>query len=158
MLFRYIDLDKPENNAYIVSSKYETVPIISSETEKVVGQAYPGFAISMTDSNSKKANLYLNGQNTSSSLYIPMEYMEATYISSQSKSGLFSWDMIYIKSGVDIYAYNNGKQQLIANLTGQIGPIFPISYVSDGYLFTLGLNYAYVTQEDVLLIKTSGGA
>ena len=45
-------------NAYIVSSELRAVPIIESEKNQAVGQAYNGFAISLKEARNDKAYFY----------------------------------------------------------------------------------------------------
>jgi hypothetical protein len=154
LLFQYIDFDRPDDNAYIVSSEYKSAPIISSETGQTVGQAYPGFAISLTDVKNDKAYFDLKIDNSSQSLYILIEYMEKACVNMQNSYMFLSLDAIYVNADVNIIMANNDAQYAIAKFVNSIGPITPIFIYNDGYAFIIGMNWAYVANNDIVLIKS----
>jgi hypothetical protein len=154
LLFQYIDLDRPDDNACIVSSKYKSAPIISSETGQTVGQAYPGFATSLIDVKNDKEYFDLNIDNSSHSLYILIEYMEKAYVNMQSNYMFLSLDAIYVKADVNIIIANNDAPYSITKFIDSVGPITPIFIYNDRYAFIIGMNWVYVTNNDIVLIKS----
>jgi hypothetical protein len=148
-------------NAYVVSSELRAVPIIESETNRAVGQAYNGFAISITDIRNDNAYFYLNISDPSASnvvtrkeLYIPLKHMTKAFVEPQAVPAIISLDMIMIKPMAGISLFEQGQQQVIARFDDEIGPIQFIQNVQDGYLFTLGMNLVYVSELETELLKT----
>jgi hypothetical protein len=138
-------------NAYVVSSELRAVPIIESETNRAVGQAYNGFAISITDIRNDNAYFYLNISDPSASnvvtrkeLYIPLKHMTKAFVEPQAVPAIISLDMIMIKPMAGISLFQQGQQQVIARFNDEVGPIQFVQNVQNGYLFTLGMNLVYV--------------
>ena len=148
-------------NAYIVSSELRAVPIIESETNRTVGQAYNGFAISITDVRNDKAYFYLNFSDPSASnviirkeFYIPLNHMIKAFVEPQVVPAIISLDMILIKPMAGISLFKEGQQQVIARFNDEVGPLQFIQNVQDGYLFVLGMNLVYVSEIETELLKT----
>jgi len=144
-----------------VSSELRAVPIIESETNLAVGQAYNGFAISITDARNDKAYFYLNFSDPSVSnviirkeYYIPLNHMIKAFVEPQVVPPIISIDMILIKPMAGISLFRQGQQQVIARFNDEVGPIQFIQNVQDGYLFTLGMNLVYVSELETELLKT----
>jgi hypothetical protein len=144
-----------------VSSELRAVPIIESETNQTVGQAYNGFAISITDARNDKAYFYLNITDPSASnvitrkeFYIPLNHMTKAFVEPQAVPAIISLDMILMKPMASISLFREGQQQFIARFNDEVGPIQFIQNVQDGYLFTLGMNLVYVSELETELLKT----
>jgi hypothetical protein len=144
-----------------VSSELRAVPIIESETNRTVGQAYNGFAISTTDVRNDKAYFYLNVSDHSASnvitrkeFYISLKHMTKAFVEPQAVPAIISLDMILIKPMAGISLFRQGQQQVIARFNDEVGPIQFIQNVQDGYLFTLGMNLVYVSAIETMLLKT----
>lgn len=147
-------------NAYIVSSELKTVPIIESETNQAVGQAYNGFAFPISEVRNQKVYFYINISDPSlpnitekMELYIPVEHMKKAYVEPQNVPAIISLDTIIIKPMAGIRLFREGQQQVIARFNDEVGPIQFIQNVQNGYLFILGMNLVYVSELDVELIK-----
>lgn len=52
-----------------------------------------------------------------------------------------------------ISLFREGKQEVIARFSDEIGPMQFIQNVDNGYLFLLGMNLVYVSEQDVQLIR-----
>jgi hypothetical protein len=148
-------------NAYIVSSELRAVPIIESETNQAVGQAYNGLAISIKEVRNDKAYFYLNVSDPSASditirreFYIPLNHMRKAFVEPQVVPAIISLDTIRIKPMAGISLFREGQQQVIARFNDEVGPIQFVQNVQNGYLFTLGMNLVYVSELDTELIKT----
>ena len=63
-VLKYVNCEKQIDNAYVVSSKWETTPIISFETDQIIGTAYPGFAVSTADVRNEKVCFSLSISNS----------------------------------------------------------------------------------------------
>jgi hypothetical protein len=144
-----------------VSSELRAVPIIESETNLAVGQAYNDFAISITDARNDKAYFYLNISDPSASnvitrkeYYIPLNHMIKAFVEPQVVPAIISLDMILIKPMAVISLFRQGQQQVIARFNDEVGPIQFIQNVQDGYLFNLGMNLVYVSELETELLKT----
>jgi hypothetical protein len=155
---KLVNFEKQVDNAYVVSSEWESAPIISSETGQTVGQAYQGFAVSITDTKDGKAYFDVNIANSEELVYIPVEYMESAFVDNQSPSAMLSFDMIYTNPGVDISILKNEDRHVIARFIDSTGPIQPVIILDDGYIFLLGMNWVYVSQSDVIHLIIDFGA
>ncbi len=147
-------------NAYIVSSDLRSVPIIDSETGQTVGQAYNGFSVSIDEIRNQKAYFYINISDPSipnitekMELYIPVEHMKKAYVEPQNVPAIISLDTITINPMAGISLFRQGILQVIARFNDEIGPMQFIQNVENGYLFILGMNLVWVSEEDVELIK-----
>ena len=117
-------------NAYVVSTELRAVPIIESETNRTVGQAYNGFAIAITDVRNDKAYFYLNVSDPSASnviirkeFYIPLNHMIKAFVEPQVVPAIISLDMILIKPMAGISLFREGQQQVIARFNNEVGPL-----------------------------------
>jgi len=159
-MFSILGCGKDNYNAYVVPSGWKSVPIIAGETGQSVGQAYMGFAVSITEVRDDKAYFYLNISDPSvphitqtMEFYIPIKYMKKAFVEPQAVPAIISLNMIRINPMAGISLFRNGKQQVIARFAEEIGPIQFIQNVEKGYFFVLGMNLVYVDQQDVRLIK-----
>lgn len=159
-MFSILGCGNKDNNAYVVSSGWKSVPIFAGETGEYVGQAYDGFAVSISEVRNEKAYFYMNIADPSVpnitqriNLYIPIQYMTRAFVEPQSPPLIISLDMIRINSMAGISLFRVGKRQVITRFIDEIGPIQFIQNVENDYLFVLRMNLVYVDQQDVRLIK-----
>jgi hypothetical protein len=148
------------HNAYVVSSDLRAVPIIDSEIGQAVGQAYNGFAVSIDEVRNQKAYFYINISDpslpnitTKTELYIPIEHMKKAYVEPQNVPAIISLDTITINPMSGISLFRQDILQVIARFNDEIGPMQFIQNVESGYLFILGLNLVWVSEQEVKLIK-----
>jgi hypothetical protein len=159
-----------EFNAYVVSSELRAAPIIDSETAQTVGQAYDGFAIALNDIRDNRAYFFLLLSDPSIAddmdplpniagkieLYIPIEHMKEAYVELQNVPAIISLDTITIDAMAGISLFKDVEQQVIARFNDEIGPMQFIQNIENGYLFILGMNLIYVSEQDVKLTKYIG--
>jgi hypothetical protein len=147
-------------NAYVVSSELRGVPIIESERNQTVGQAYNGFAISITGARNGGAYFYINIADPSApnvitrkEFYIPLNQMKKVFVEPQAVPAIISLDMIRMKPMAGISSFREGAEQIIARFNDEVGPTKFIQNVQNGYVFALGMNVVYVSESEVELIK-----
>jgi hypothetical protein len=148
------------HNAYVVSSDLRAVPIIDNETGQTVGHAYNGFAVSMDEIRNQKAYFHINISDpsppnitTKTELYIPVEYMKKAYVEPQNVPAIISLDTITTNPMAGISLFRQGVLQVIARFDDEIGPMQFIQNVENGYLFILGMNLVWISEQEVELIK-----
>jgi hypothetical protein len=147
-------------NAYVVSSDLRAAPIIDSKTGQTVGQAYNGFSVSIDEVRNQRAYFHINISDPSlpniigkMELYIPVEHMKKAYVEPQNVPAIISLDTITINPMAGISLFRQGVLQVIARFNDEIGPMQFIQNVENGYLFTLGMNLVWVSEQEVKLIK-----
>ncbi len=149
-----------DHNAYVVSSELRAVPIFEGGTNQTVGQAYNGFATSVTGARNDKAYFSINisdpanpNVTTRREFYISLDYMRKASVEPQAIPAIISRDMIRIKPMAGTSSFREGQEQVIARFNDEVGPIEFIQSVRNGHVFTLGTNVVYVSEVDVELIR-----
>jgi hypothetical protein len=147
-------------NAYVVSSNLRAVPIIDGETGQTVGQAYNGFSVWIDEVRNQRAYFHINISDPSlpnitekMELYIPVEHMKKAYVEPQNVPAIISLDTITINPMAGISLFRQGILQVIVRFNDEIGPMQFIQNVENGYLFIVGMNLVWVSEQDVKLIK-----
>ena len=148
-------------NVYTVSSKLDSAPIYDSETDKVVGNAFKGFAISLE--NEKEGKVYFSVNTTSSdpsqhdksavkNFYLSTKDLEKTYKEEFFVIEIISLDAILLNENAPIYDENDN---CIAKFQEKLGPIRYIQKTDKGYQLVLAQNLVYIKEKDVTFIKLS---
>jgi len=136
-----------ELNSYIISEKYDSVPIYNEETNNVVGHGYKGFSLHID--SQKEGKVYFETQISDGSknvYYIPLKYLEKGYVEPFVALTVISTDAIIINENSSIY---DGHGNVIAKFDESLGPIRYIQKTDKGYQFILANNLVYVKESDI---------